>query len=70
MSIVIIVVVGRGHGPAGALVLANRPVLEVVVAPIDQADLVIASIAIKSALCLTATARIVAAVVLKNLLKC
>jgi len=70
VSIVVVVVVGRGDGTARALVLANGPVLEVVVATIDQADLVIATIAVKSSHCGAATARIVGAVVLENLPRC
>lgn len=67
MSLVIVVVVCRRHGAAGTLVLAYGPVLEVVVAPVDQADLVITTIAVKSAHVCAVGARIVAAVVLENL---
>lgn len=67
LRLVVIVVVCRCNGAAGALVLADRPVLEVVVATVDQADLVLAPIAVKTALARAIRARIVVAVVLENL---
>jgi hypothetical protein len=67
LRLVVIVVVCSCNSTGGTLVLADRPVLEVVVATIDQADLVIAPIAVKSALGRAIRARIVAAVVLENL---
>lgn len=67
LRLVVIVVVCRCYGTAGTLVLADGPVLEVVVATVDQADLVFAPIAIKTAHARASRARIVVAVVLKNL---
>jgi hypothetical protein len=60
---VVIVVVCCRHGPTGTLVLPDGPVLNVVVAPIDSADLITTTIAGKRAHVLTARARIVGAVV-------
>lgn len=67
VRVVVIVVVCRCNGAAGTLVLADGPVLEVVVATVDQADVVLAPIAGKTALARATRARIVAAVVLENL---
>ena len=67
LRLIVIVVVCRCNGAAGTLVLADGPVLEVVVATVDQADLVLASIAVKTAHARATRARIVAAVVLENL---
>lgn len=64
---VVIVVIACGDGTTSALDLANRPVLKVVAAAIDQADLIIATVAEKSAHVFAATAGIVCSVVLKNL---
>lgn len=57
----------RCNSAGGTLVLSDRPVLEVVVSTVDQADLVLTPIAEKSALVRTIRARIVVAVVLENL---
>lgn len=65
--LVVIVVVCCRHGATGTLVLADGPVLEVVVAPVYQADLIIATIAVESAHVRAARARIVVAVVLENI---
>lgn len=65
--LVVVVVVCRRHSAIGALVLLDRPVLNEVIAPVDRADLVIASITMESAHLCALGARIVAAVVLKNL---
>ena len=67
MRLVVIVVVCRCNSAGGTLVLADGPVLEVVVATVDQTDLVLAPIAVKSALVRANRARIVVAVVLENL---
>ena len=67
LRLVVIVVVCRGNSAGGTLVLADGPVLEVVVATVDQADLVLAPIAVKSALARANRARVVVAVVLENL---
>lgn len=67
LRLVVIVVVCCCNGAAGTLVLADGPVLEVVVATVDQADLVLAPIAVKTALACATRARIVVAVVLENL---
>lgn len=67
LRLVVIVVVCRCNSAGGTLVLADGPVLEIVVATVDQADLVLAPIAVKTALARAARARIVGAVVLKNL---
>ena len=67
MRLVVIVVVCCCNSAGGTLVLADGPVLEIVVAAVDQADLVLAPIAVKTALIRATRARIVGAVVLKNL---
>lgn len=67
LRLVVIVVVSRRNSAGGTLVLADGPVLEVVVATVDQADLVLAPIAVKTALARATRARIVGAVVLENL---
>lgn len=64
-----IVVVGGGDGAAGALVLADRPVLDVVVSAVDRADLVAAAVAGDGTNGLTLAAGVVGAVVLENLSK-
>ena len=67
VGIVVVIMVCRCNSAGGTLVLADRPVLEVVVATVDQADLVFAAIAVKGALVCATRARIVVAVVLENL---
>lgn len=64
-----IVVVCGGDGTAGALVLADGPVLNVVVSAVDRADLVLAAITGDSANRFALAARVVRAVVLENLFK-
>lgn len=67
LRLVVIVVVYRCNSAGGPLVLADGPVLEVVVATVDQADLIVAPVAVKSALVRAVRTRIVAAIVLENL---
>lgn len=67
LRLVVIVVVCRCNSARGTLVLADGPVLEVVVATVDQADLILAPIAVKTALARAIRARIVVAVVLEYL---
>lgn len=67
LRLVVIVVVCRCNSAGGTLVLADGPILEIVVATVDQTDLVLAPIAVKSALVRATRARIVVAVVLENL---
>lgn len=67
LRLVVVVVVGRGHRTGGTLVLTNRPVLEVVVAPVDQADFVVTSVTVQCTLAFAARTRVVAAVVLEDL---
>ena len=62
--------IGGGDGAAGALVLPDRPVLDVVVSAIDRADLVTASIAGDGSNFLTLAAGVVGSIVLENLLHC
>jgi hypothetical protein len=69
VSSVSIVVIRSRDSPAGPLVLPYRPVLDVVVAPVDCVDLIAATVAgNRSNLCALA-AGVVRAVVLKNLTK-
>jgi hypothetical protein len=65
-SIRIVVVCGSDR-TAGALVLTDRPVLNVVVSAVNSADLVLAAITGDGANCFALAARVVRAVVLKNL---
>lgn len=65
-SIRIVVVCGSDR-TAGALVLTDRPVLDVVVSAVNCADLVLAAITGDGANCFALAARVVRAVVLKNL---
>lgn len=67
LRLVVIVVVCRCHSAGRTLVLTDGPILEVIIATVNQADFVLAPIAVKSALARTARARIVGAVVLENL---
>lgn len=67
LRLVVIVVVCRCNSAGGTLVLADGPVLEIVVATVDQADLVLAPITVKTAFVRATRAWIVGAVVLKNL---
>jgi hypothetical protein len=66
---VVVVVVGCCDGTAGALVLADRPVLKIIVATVDQAVLVVAAVAVNGALVRARRAGVVGAVVLENLSK-
>jgi hypothetical protein len=63
-------VVGRGDGAAGALITADRPVLVVAVAAVDQADVVGAAVAGQGSLGGTTAARVVAPEVLEDLTGC
>jgi hypothetical protein len=64
-----VVVIGRRHSTAGPLVLANGPVLEVVVTTIDETDLVVAAIAVDGTFCGAFVAWVIRAIVLEDLWK-
>ena len=67
MGGVVVVVVCGGDGTAGTLVLADGPVLEVVVATVDEADLVLAAVAGEGTNGGSLGARVVVTVVLEDL---
>jgi hypothetical protein len=69
MSSVSIVVIRSRNSPAGPLVLSYRPVLDVVVAPLNGTDFITATVAVNRSNLLALAARIVRAIVLKNLTK-
>jgi hypothetical protein len=67
MSSVSIVVVRSCDSSAGSLALSYRPVLNVVVAPVDGTDLITATVAVDRSNLLALAAGIVRAIVLKDL---
>jgi hypothetical protein len=69
VSSVSIVMVGGGDSTAGALLLADRPVLNVVISAVDRADLVAASVTSDGTDVLALAAGVVGAVVLQDLSK-
>jgi hypothetical protein len=69
MSSVSVVVICSRNGPAGSLVLSDRPVLDVIIAAIDGADLITATIAVDRSNLRALAAGVVIAIVLENLQK-
>jgi hypothetical protein len=69
VRVVEVVVVSSIHGATGPLVLADRPVLNIVVSAVDAANLVVAAITVESANILSLAARVVGPKVLENLSK-
>jgi hypothetical protein len=68
LGVVVVVVVGSGDSPTGAFLLTDRPVLDVVAAAVDGADLVGAAVAGEGALVGALGTGVVGAIVFKNLL--